>query len=116
MDVPFPLMEKNMSTPIEISGVIEEIFPEQVISDRFKKREFILLHAPNPDYPEHIKVELVQDKCDLLNKYKKGQEVDLSLNLKGRMSESNGNYYNTIQCWRIMPSGGDSDDEEENLF
>lgn len=105
-----------MSDSIEISGVIEEIFPEQVISDRFKKREFILLHDPNPDYPEHLKIEITNDKCVLLDKYKKGQEVDLSLNLKGRMSESNGNYYNTIQCWRIMPSGGDSDDEEENLF
>ena len=105
-----------MSEPINISGVIEEIYEEQVISDRFKKREFVLLHAPNPDYPEHLKIEFVQDKCDLLDKYKVGAEVDLSLNLKGRKSERNGNYYNTIQCWRIMPVGGESNNDEENLF
>ena len=108
-----------MSDSIEISGVIEEIFPEQVISDKFKKREFILLHDPNPDYPEHLKIEITNDKCVLLDKYKLGDAVDIGINLKGRKSQSNGNYYNTLQCWKILHSEGGSnnkDDDEDNIF
>ena len=71
-----------MSDAFQVSGKIIEIFDENVISDKFKKREFILEHAPNPEYPELLKIEVVQNKCDLLEKYKVGQSVNVDINLK----------------------------------
>ena len=98
-----------MSDAFQVSGKIIEIFDENVISDKFKKREFILEHAPNPEYPELLKTEVVQNKCDLLEKYKVGQSVNVDINLKGRRWEKgkDSGYSNSIQAWRITESDGD---------
>ena len=98
-----------MSDAFQVSGKIIEIFDENVISDKFKKREFILEHAPNPEYPELLKIEVVQNKCDLLEKYKVGQQVNVDINLKGRRWEKgkDSGDSNSIQAWRITESDGD---------
>ena len=64
-----------MSDAFQIDGIIKEIFDENVISEKFKKREFILEHGT--EYPELLKMEVVQEKCDLLDKYKEYYEGDL---------------------------------------
>jgi hypothetical protein len=51
-----------------------------------------------------ILIEFVQDKCDLLNTYKVGQDVKISINLRGREwinPEGVAKYFNSIQGWRI---------------
>ena len=45
------------------------------VSERFRKREFVLEYADNPEYPEHIKFELAQDRCELLDSFQPGQKV-----------------------------------------
>jgi len=92
-----------MSDSIQISGVIEEIFDTHEYSEKFKKREFILEHAPNPQWPEHLKLEFINQKTDLLDQYKVGDQVDCSINLKGRKWENdNGSgYVVSLQCWKI---------------
>jgi hypothetical protein len=89
---------------MEIKGTIEVIFDEQVISDSFKKREFVLRYADNPDYPELIKLEFVQDKTVLLDSYKVGQDVTVAINLRGRKwTDPQGvdKYFNTLVAWKI---------------
>ena len=89
---------------MEIKGKLLEIFDEVQISDRFKKREFVIEHADNPQYPEYIKLECVQDKCNILDNFRVGQEVNVSFNLKGRKwTDPKGEvkYFNTIQAWRM---------------
>ena len=74
------------------------------VSDKFKKREFVVEFADNPDYPEQIKLEFIQDKCDLLDKVSIGQIVDVEFNLKGRAwtnPEGKVSYFNTLQAWKI---------------
>jgi hypothetical protein len=95
-----------MSDTYTVSGKIIEIYDEQIISDTFKKREFILKHAPNPEYPDFLKLEVVQNKTDLLDKYKVGQEVVVDINLKGKKWEKGekSGYFNSLQAWRIQPA------------
>jgi hypothetical protein len=95
-----------MSDTYTVSGEIIEIYDVQVISDTFKKREFILKHAPNPEYPDFLKLEVVQNKTDLLDKYKVGQEVVVDINLKGKKWEKGekSGYFNSLQAWRIQPA------------
>ena len=38
-----------------------EIFEEQQVTASFKKREFVVEFAENPQYPEFVKFELIQD-------------------------------------------------------
>tara|TARA_R110000765_G_scaffold420370_1_gene525331 strand:+ start:2533 stop:2772 length:240 start_codon:yes stop_codon:yes gene_type:complete len=49
-------------------------------------------------------VELVQDKCDLLDQYNVGDAVKVSINLRGREwinPEGVAKYFNSVQGWRI---------------
>lgn len=88
---------------MNIAGKILEIFDAQQISDSFKKREFVIEYSENPQYPELLKFELIQDKCSLLDSYNKGDQVDVHFNLKGRKWSKDGKdmYFNTLQAWRL---------------
>jgi len=83
---------------------IEKIFDTNNVSDSFRKREFVVEYAENPQYPELIKMEFIQDKCELLDSYKVGDSVNVEYNLKGRKwTNPKGEevYFNTIQAWKI---------------
>ena len=41
-----------------VEGKIIEKYDTQTIKDSFKKREFVLEYAENPQYPEYVKFEL----------------------------------------------------------
>ena len=89
---------------MKITAKLLEIQDINQISSTFKKREFIVEYSENPKYPEFIKFELIQDKCDLLNRYSTGQELEIHFNLKGRKwNDSNGNtkYFNSLQAWKV---------------
>ena len=54
-------------------------------------------------------VEFVQDKTELLNPYKVGQDVKISINLRGRAwvnPEGETKYFNSIVGWRIENLAG----------
>jgi translation initiation factor IF-3 len=87
---------------MEVTGRIKVINPEQQVSASFKKRELVV--TTDEQYPQHIMIEFTQDKCDLLNNYKQGEPVKVSINLRGREwinPQGEAKYFNSIQGWRI---------------
>lgn len=98
---------------MNVKGKVVEVFDTQNISNSFKKREFVLEYAENPQYPEFLKFEMIQDKCSLLDSIKPGETVDVYFNLKGRKwNDPNGGvkYFNSLQAWKLekdaaQPSG-----------
>jgi len=64
---------------MNIKGKLIHKGEEVQITQSFKKREFVIQFADNPEYPEVIKFELIQDKCSLLEGLVKGQEIDVYL-------------------------------------
>ncbi len=87
---------------MEILGKVKVINPEQQISATFKKRELVV--TTDEQYPQHIMIEFTQDKTDLLNNYAPGEEVKVSINLRGREwvnPQGETKYFNSIQGWRI---------------
>jgi len=89
---------------MNVSGKLVEIFETVKIKESFQKREFVLEFASNPKYPELVKFELVQDKCNLLDHFKVGQEVSVEFDLRGRKwTDQKGavKYFNTLQAWRL---------------
>ena len=73
----------------------------------FRKREVVV--TTEEQYPQHILVEFIQDKCDLLNAYHVGQGVKIGLNLRGREwvnPQGETKYFNSVQGWRIEVSDG----------
>lgn len=89
---------------METQGIIKHIGETQVISDKFRKREFVLTTEGNTPYPQHIPIQLTQDKVELINNYNVGDEVKVSINLRGR--EYNQKYFVNIEAWRIEQIGG----------
>ncbi|WP_396211115.1 DUF3127 domain-containing protein [Flavobacterium sp.] len=88
---------------MEVSGKIKMIDQtKEVGSAGFKKRDVVV--TTDEQYPQHILVQFVQDKCDLLNGYNVGEAVKIDINLRGReWTNPQGEtvYFNTIQGWRI---------------
>ncbi len=89
---------------MEIKAKLLEKFDTQDVSASFRKREFVVEYAENPQYPEFVKFELIQDKCDQLDGFNVGQELNVAFNLKGRKwTNPKGEvvYFNSLQAWRI---------------
>ena len=86
----------------EVQGKIEVIYDAQQVTDRFKKREFVL-EIQNGMYPEYIKMQLTQDRCSLMDGFKVGDVVKASFNLRGRPYNKGGEtiYFTNIDAWRI---------------
>jgi hypothetical protein len=68
----------------------------------FQKRELVV--TTDEQYPQHILINFVQDKCNLLANYKVGDNVNVSVNLRGREwinPQGEAKYFNDIQGWKI---------------
>jgi translation initiation factor IF-3 len=87
---------------MEILGRVKVINPEQQVSATFKKREIVV--TTDEQYPQHIIMDFVQDKCDALNGVNVGEQVKVSINVRGRewvSPQGETKYFNTLQGWRI---------------
>lgn len=92
---------KNMST-LTHSGTIVVLNETEVISDKFSKRSFVI--NDNTDYPQEVQFEFHKDKCDHLNSFRVGDDVQVSFNLNGRSwtnPKGETKYFNTLQAWKI---------------
>lgn len=88
---------------MELQGKIKLIDETKTYgSNGFRKRELVI--TTEEQYPNTILIEFVQDKTDLLNAYKVGQNVKVSINIRGREwtnPQGEVKYFNSINGWRI---------------
>ncbi len=90
----------------EITGRVIDVFPVNQVSDKFKKREFVIEKKDTGGaavFIDYIKFQLVQDKCDLINESFLNEEVKIWFNLKGNKWERDGkvNYFTNLDAWKI---------------
>ncbi|GAB7086544.1 DUF3127 domain-containing protein [Marinifilum fragile] len=89
----------------EINGKVIVKDDTQQISDRFKKREFVIEveNERNSEWNDFIKFQLTQDRCDLLEPISLNEEIKVSFNIRGRKWEKDGNvnYFSNLEAWRI---------------
>jgi single-strand DNA-binding protein len=88
---------------IEIKGLILGINETEVKSEKFSKREFKI--ETEGQYPEIFKIQVINDKCSLLDKFKINDNVNVHCNLKGKdwtnpTTQIISNFL-TLDCWRI---------------
>ncbi len=88
---------------MELQGKIKLIDETKTYGNNgFRKREMVI--TTEEQYPQTILIEFVQDKTELLNQYQVGQDVKVSINIKGREwtnPQGEVKYFNSIQGWRI---------------
>jgi single-strand DNA-binding protein len=88
----------------ELKGKIKAIFPTEQKTDKFKTRDFVV--ETEGDYPQMVKFQINQDKCNILDNFKEGQEVEVSFNLRGR--EWNGKYFTNLEAWKVFGVQGET--------
>lgn len=99
---------------LEVIGKLIEKYPTMQVSERFKKREFVLditEEVNGNSYPNFAKMQAVQNRCEILDNFNEGDMVKVSFNIRGNKWEKDGrvNYITSLDAWRIeRASAGDS--------
>lgn len=92
---------------MELQGKLKVIGDTKEFGNNgFQKRDAVI--TTEEQYPQHIQVEFVQDKCSLLDNFRLGESVKIGINLRGRewvSPQGETKYFNTIQGWRIEKNG-----------
>lgn len=101
----------------EITGKIIDISPVNQVSDKFKKREFVIEKKETGSsavFIDYIKFQLVQDKCDLINESFINEEVKIWFNLKGNKWERDGkiNYFTNLDAWKVEKASASTRDQD----
>ena len=91
---------------LEITGKLLLKYPIVEVSEKFKKREFVLELSEEINgniYTNYAKMQLVQNKCDIIDRYNEGDVVKVSFNIKGTRYEKDGkvNYFSNLDAWRV---------------
>jgi hypothetical protein len=95
----------------EITGKVIEVSPVNQVSDKFRKREFVIEKKEaggSAVFIDYIKFQLIQDKCDLINESFINEEVRIWFNLKGNRWERDGkvSYFTNLDAWKIEKASG----------
>jgi single-strand DNA-binding protein len=89
----------------EVVGKLYKKFPAESKSPTFQTREFVLEIAEG-NYPQLVKFQLTQDRCQLLENYNEGEEIKVHFDLNGR--EWQGKFFTNLTSWRIEKGGGEA--------
>lgn len=81
----------------EITGRLIRIFDAET-KGTFTSRDFVI-EVVDGNYTQVIKLQLVQDKCSLIDHFLEGQEIKAHFNIRGK--EWQGKYFTNLQAWKI---------------
>ena len=87
---------------MDLKGEIIRIYDTKQVSEKFALREFVI--ETKEQYPQSIVLQVSQDKCKILDNYKLGDLVQVSINVRGRKwIDKNGQdrFFNTLEVWKI---------------
>jgi hypothetical protein len=87
---------------MKVTGKIHFVGALRVVSEKFKSKDVVILTADK--YPQFITVQFTQDKTELITENNIGEQVEISINLRGREWKSPTGeikYFNTIEGWQI---------------
>jgi len=94
---------------LEITGKLVEKFEAQQVTERFRKREFVLEITDEFNgnvITNFAKMQLVQNKCDIIDRYNIGDMLKVNFNIRGNRWERDGkvNYITNLDAWRVEPA------------
>ena len=94
---------------LEVIGKLAVKYDTQQVKESFRKREFVMELSDEINgnvYTNYAKLQLVQAKCDILDRFNVGDPIKVSFNLKGNKWEKDGkvNYITNLDAWKIEPA------------
>ncbi|MCX7930474.1 MAG: DUF3127 domain-containing protein [Chlorobi bacterium] len=91
--------------PYEAVGTLYKVFPEQQVTEKFRKREFVL-SIQDGMYVQMVKFTLKQDRCSLIDGYAAGAEMKVVFSISGREVQGRDGqpiYFTSLDVWKIEP-------------
>lgn len=87
----------------EVIGKVIHIGQTEIVGSAgtFSKRLIVVETAEQ--YSQKVPIDFVQDKCSILDNYQIGNDVKVSVNIRG--NEYNGKYYVSLNGWKIEKDG-----------
>lgn len=86
----------------EIEGRLHKKFETESKTATFQAREFVIEINTN-NYVQYIKFQLTQDRCELIDRYNEGDQINVHFDLRGR--EWNEKYFTNLNAWKIEQAG-----------
>lgn len=97
-----------MSDVLKVDGRLLGINTTEQVTDKFKKRKFWLETDLDSQWPQTVEFELIQDKVDIIDKFKKGDMLSVGFNLRGRKytNKTTGKdaVFNSLNAWFVDKS------------
>jgi len=93
---------------MQIQGKIHAAFDTEQVTERFRKREFVLELDAASRYPQYVMFQLTGDRCGELDDFNPGEEVGVEFSLRGRQWTSpkgDVRYFNSLEVWSIERRG-----------
>jgi hypothetical protein len=101
---------------MQISGKLHAIDDAKQVTERFRKREFVLELSGNTRYPQFVQFQLTGDRCERIDDFEIGDEVQVEFRLGGRKWTSpkgEVRYFNSLDVWNIERASGATSRSEE---
>ena len=93
---------------LEVTGKVHLKYETVQVSEKFKKREFVIEIAEEINgniYTNYGKFQLVQNKCDIIDRFNTGDTVKVSFNIKGNSyvdkKDGTTKYLSNLDAWRV---------------
>ena len=93
---------------LEVTGKLLVKYDAQQVSEKFKKREFVMELAEEINgniYTNFAKLQLVQTKCDIIDRINNGDLIKVSFNIKGNSyvdkRDGQTKYITNLDAWRV---------------
>jgi len=97
----------------ETTGKLFKKFETKQISDRFRKREFVV-EIEDGRYPQTVLFQLTGDRCEVLDGFEEGQQVQVEFSLRGRewtSPKGEIRYFNSLDVWSVAAAGNGASGE-----
>ena len=89
---------------LQVTGKIHVINEAQQVTERFRKREFVLRDGA-ARYEQFVLFQLTGDRCDELDSFSVGDDVRVEFKLRGREWTSPSGevrYFNSLDVWDMV--------------
>ena len=99
---------------MEAQGKLYKKFEAQQVTDRFRKREFVVEMSDNPRYKQYVLFQLTGDRCEALDDFSEGSDVRVEFSLRGRewtSPKGDVKYFNSLEVWKVESTGAGAHDE-----
>lgn len=93
---------------MQVQGKIHASFDAAQVTERFRKREFVLELEGGSRYPQYVMFQLTGDRCEALDGFSVGQEVKVEFSLRGRewtSPKGEVRYFTSLETWSVEPVG-----------